>query len=72
MFYTVLEIQVMNNGAKSCIPVIYDSYDDALAKLYTVLAAAAKSTIPYHAAVVLNDSGAVTDGKVFDRRGEIE
>ena len=68
MFWIVLEIQQTAGGAKACLNTIYDSYDDALAKLYTILASAAKSENPYHAAFVLNDSGAVTDGKVFDRR----
>ena len=69
MFYIVLEVQQTNNGAKACTPYIFDSYDDALAKLYTILAAAAVSTIPYHAAFILADNGTMTDGKVFDRRG---
>ena len=68
MFYTVLEIQQMQNGAKACVPYIFDSYDEALAKLYTILAAAAISNIPYHAAFVLRDDGVLTDGKVFDKR----
>ena len=71
MFYTVLEIQVMANGAKACLPTIYDSYDDALAKLYTILAAAAVSNLPYQAAFVLSDAGAIIDGKMFDRRAVV-
>ena len=68
MFYTVLEIQVDKNGNRACIPVIYDTYDDALAKFYTVCAAAAQSTIPYHAAHILRSDGIVTDGRVFEHK----
>ena len=69
MFYTVLEIQEAVNGARACIPVIYNDYDAALAKLYTVLAAAASSALPYHSGHILRSDGIVTDGRVFDRRG---
>lgn len=71
MFWTVIEIQMTAGGAKACLTTIYDAYDDALAKLYTILAAAAKSEIPYHAACILSNGITVTDGKVFDRRTEV-
>lgn len=68
-FYTVLEVQV-NGDTKSCIPVIYDDYADALSKLYTILSSAAKSSLPYHSGHILRSDGQLTDGRVFDRRGE--
>ena len=67
-FYTVLEIQVDKNGNRACIPVIYDNYDDALAKFYTICAAAAQSAIPYHSAHILRSDGIVTDGRVFEHK----
>ena len=68
MFYTVLEIQQGNDGVRGCIPIIYDSYDAALAKYYTVLSVAASGTLPYHGCVILASSGVVTDERIFDRR----
>lgn len=68
MFYTVLEIQQGSDGVRGCIPIIYDSYDAALAKYYTVLSVAASGTLPYHACVILASSGVITDERIFDRR----
>ena len=70
MFYTVLEIQEDVNGNRAVLPVVYSDYDDALAKLYTILAAAAKSAIPYHAGHILRSDGILTDGRVYDRKGQ--
>ena len=67
MFFTVLEIQ-SNEGTKACIPTIYENENDALAKYYTVLAAAAISAIEYHAAHIIRSDGVMTEGRVFDRR----
>ena len=67
MFYTVLEIQEDINNTRACIPTIYNDYNSALAKLYTILAAAANSTIPYHSGHILRSDGIMTDGRVFDR-----
>ena len=69
-FYTVLEVQEDVHGNRSVIPVCYGDYDAALAKLYTVLAAAAASAIPYHSGHILRSDGIMTDGRVFDRRGQ--
>lgn len=68
MFYTVLEIQEDASGVRGCIPVIYNDYDSALAKLYTVLSVAAAGNLPYHSCHILRSDGVVTDGRVFDRR----
>lgn len=68
MFFIVLEIQEDVSGVRGCTPVIYNDYDSALAKLYTVLAAAAASALPYHSGHILRSDGIITDGRVFDRR----
>lgn len=68
MFYIVLEIQEGKDGVRGCIPVIFDSYDAALAKYYQVLSVAAAGTLPYHACVILASSGVITDERIFDRR----
>lgn len=72
MFYTVLEIQEDNAGKQACISVIYTDYNEALAKLYTILATAAKSAIPYHAGCILRSDNIVTDGRAFNRKSEGE
>lgn len=70
MFYTVIEVQVNAGGNVGVLPYGFDNYDAALAKLYTVLAVAAASGLPYHACWILRSDGILTDGRVFDRRSE--
>lgn len=71
-FYTTLENQVRNDGSKG---LLYDHFEDlsaALAKYYTICAAAAVSELPYHSAAILRDDGAMIKEEVFDRRVEEE
>lgn len=70
MFYITCEIQDFDNGTRSVTPLAYDNYDAALANYYSVLAAAAVSPVPYHAAFIYRSDGVLTDCRVFDRRGE--
>lgn len=68
VFYTTIENQIREDGSRG---LLYDHFDDlnaALAKYYTVCAAAATSEIPYHAACIIRSDGIVTEGRVFDRR----
>lgn len=67
-FYTTLENQVRNDGSKGLLYDHYDNLNAALAKYYTVCAAAAVSEIPYHAAAIMRDDGIIIEGRVFDRR----
>ena len=70
-FYTTIENQLRNDGS---FGLLYDHFTDenqAYAKLYTILAAAAVSGIPYHAGFILRSDGAFYDGRVFDRRDVI-
>lgn len=65
--YTTIENQVRDDGSKG---LLYDHYDDenqALAKFYTICAAAALSGIPYHAAFLIYEDGR-TMQRIFDRR----
>lgn len=67
-FYTTIENQERGDGSRG---LLYDHFDDlnaALAKYYTVCAAAAVSAIPYHSAHILRDDGIMIEGRVFDRR----
>lgn len=68
--WTTIENQIRSDGSKGLLYDHFDNYDAALAKLYTILAAAAVSEIPYHSGHILRDDGILTDGRVFDRREE--
>ena len=67
-FYTTIENQVRSDGSKGLLYDHFDSYDSAIAKFFTICAAAAVSEIPYHSAMIVKDDGIVTDIRVFDRR----
>lgn len=67
-FYIVIEDQVMQNGEYGLLHNHYEDINMAYSKYYTVLAAAAVSTIPYHSAYMLRSDGSIVDYKVFDRR----
>lgn len=67
-FYTTIENQVRGDGSRG---LLYDHFDDlnaALAKYYTICAAAAVSDIPYHAAHLMASEGYTLEQRVFDRR----
>ena len=67
-FYTTIENQVR---ADESFGLLYDHFtnvDQAYAKFYTILAAAAVSDIPYHSGMLVRSDGVVMEGKVFDRR----
>ena len=67
-FYTTIENQVRDNGSKGLLYDHFNDETDALAKYYTVCAAAAVSNIPYHSAHILRSDGIMIEGRVFDRR----
>lgn len=71
-FYTTVENQVRNDGGRGLLYDHFDSLDAALAKYYTVCAAAAASGIPYHSACIIRDDGIMIEGRVFDRRVDTE
>ena len=68
MFWTVLEVQEDVSGIRGCLPTIYNDEDAALAKFFTVCAAAAQSALPYHACHILRSDGIIVRGEVFERR----
>lgn len=69
--YTTIENQVRTDGSKGLLYDHFDTYEAALAKLYTILAAAAVSEIPFHSGHILRSDGIMTDGRVFDRRTQV-
>ena len=71
-FYTTIENQVRNDGSKGLLYDHYTDYNAAMAKYFTVCAAAAVSEIPYHSAHLLQDDGRMIMQQIFDRRPTIE
>ena len=68
IFYTTIENQVRPDGSRGLLYDHFDDLDAALAKYYTICAAAAVSEIPYHAAHLLASEGYTVEQRVFDRR----
>ena len=68
--YTTIENQIRNDGSKGLLYDHFESYDAAMAKYFTICAAAAVSDIPYHSAHVLRSDGIMIEGRVWDRRTE--
>lgn len=67
MFFTVVEIQKLQNGSKAAITTIYDDYNDALGKFFNVCAVAVAGDLPYHSCVVIGSNGQITDQRIFNR-----
>ena len=68
VFYTTIENQLRENGSYG---LLYDHYPElsmAMAKHYTVCAAAAMSGIPYHSSTILSSDGRIVRQEIFDRR----
>lgn len=68
-FYTTLENQKRNDESYGLLYDHFEDLDQAYAKLYAVLSAAAVSGIPYHSCHIYRSDGLLIDGRVFDRRG---
>lgn len=65
--YIVIEIQTSN--AVSTLTWQYDTLQAAEAKYHSILAAAAVSSLPVHAAVVMTNAGVVCKSEAY-RHGE--
>ena len=71
MFYVVYEVQQNANDVVSVIPTPKTDWNEALSTYYSICAAAAISTIPYHSAYIVDDNGAMRMCQVFDRRAVV-
>lgn len=65
--YLVLELQTNTNGQVASLINQYDTQAAADNKYHTVLAAAAISQLPVHAAVMLTNEGYVIKNEVYNR-----
>ena len=64
--YVVLEIQTMEGGQVACLATPYDGQMQAESSYHTVLAAAALSALPRHAAVLLTSDGSVQASQHYE------
>ena len=73
-FYEVNETQVLTEeGSPVAVnPVFYTNKEQAESAYFTACAAAAVSTIPYHAVNIIRSDGVMVRGEIYDRRGQGE
>lgn len=64
--YVVLEIQTMADNQVACLTTSYDNQMQAESSYHTVLAAAALSNLPMHAAVLLTSDGSVQMSQYYE------
>lgn len=64
--YVVLEIQTMSDGQVACLATPYDGRMQAESSYHTVLAAAALSSLPRHAAVLMTSDGSVQMSQYYE------
>ena len=70
MKFLVIEIQTNANGAVSYLVDTFDSQALAEQKYFLVLSAAAVSSIPIHTAVLLTNTGATLEKRVYTHTPE--
>lgn len=64
--YIVMEIQTNANGTVGTLVTSYDNRDQAESKYHTILAAAAISPLPCHAAVLLTEQGLILTNGYYE------
>ena len=70
MKYIVIELQTNEDGSVGNIVSTYDTMEQAESKYHTILAAAAVSQVPDHAATLLTSEGYTLDSKCYTHGGE--
>lgn len=63
--YIVIELQKNTEGVVSNIVTSYNTLAEAESKFYSVLAAAAVSTVPVHSAVIVSEEGFPVANKCY-------
>jgi hypothetical protein len=66
MSYIVIELQTNAAGQTANLVTAYDNQPQAENKFHTILAAAAVSSVPKHAAVILNEDGLIVKQWCYD------
>ena len=70
MKYLVIEIQKDANEQLATLVNQYESLNEAESKFYTVMAAAAISSVPVHAAAILTEEGVLHMSKYYIHKEE--
>lgn len=66
-FWTVIEEQRTEDGQVAVLATPKDNFNEAESTFYSILAAAAVSSLPYHAASILESNRGVVASKYYDR-----
>ena len=69
-FWTVTEIQKLENGAIVSQTFDRTNYNEALSVFYSSLAAGAINGIPYHATYLISSKKGVQKTNIYDRQEE--
>ena len=64
--YIVIELQTMSDGTISNITHNYDNFLQAESAYYAILSAAAVSTVPVHAAIMITNKGEYMDAHYYE------
>ena len=64
--YIVMEIQTNANGTVGTLVNAYENRDQAESSYHTILAAAALSSLPCHAAVLLTEQGGILANSFYE------
>lgn len=68
--YIVIELQTNESGVVGNLVYKYDSLNEAESKFHSIMAAAAVSSLPVHAAVILTNAGTMIRSEYFMHGGE--
>jgi hypothetical protein len=66
--YIVIELQTLSDGSVANIVTAHDTINEAQSKYHGVLASAAISAVPIHAAVLLDNHGMVLETYAFEHK----
>ena len=72
MKYIVIELQTAANGSVSNIVTAYDTRNEADSAYHSILASAALSTLPSHAAVLMTSDGNVLRNECYTNEAAAE
>ena len=70
MKYIVLEMQTNADGTVGTILTSYDKLNEAESKFFSILSAAALSTLPVHTAVLLTNNGTMLRVETFSHEAD--
>lgn len=64
--YVVIELQTAKDGKVANIVTSHDTVDEAWSKYHQILASAATSAVPRHAAALLQSDGTLVESRFFE------